>query len=53
MNAIGPSGTEPSHVLPAAFSEAVDLVRPVLTAGTQPGAVVILLTIEAQGAEEG
>ncbi len=47
-----PAGTSPALVLPAAFSEAVDLVRPVLTAGTQPGAVVILLDIEAQGVED-
>lgn len=47
-----PAGVSPAHTLPPEFVEAADLVRPVLTAGTQPGAVVILLDIEAQGVEE-
>ncbi len=48
---LAPAGTPPAHVLPAAFSEAVDLVRPVFAPGPQPRAVVILLEIEAQGVE--
>ncbi len=47
-----PAGTGPALVLPAAVSEAVDLVRPALSAGTQPRAVVVLLEIEAQGVED-
>lgn len=48
---LGPAGTQPAHALPPEYVEAVDLLRPVLTPGTQPGAVVILLDIEAQGVE--
>lgn len=49
MNGLSPAGEGPSHTLPAAAQEAVDAVRPILVAGSQPGAVVILLDVEAQG----
>lgn len=52
MSTFEPAGAGPALVLPAAFVEAVDLVRPVLTAGTQPRAVVVLVDIEAQGVED-
>jgi hypothetical protein len=46
---LAPAGEVPPHTLPASAQEAVDAVRPVLTAGPQPGAVVILVDIEARG----
>lgn len=52
MNGGAPAGTAPALTLPADLSEAATLVRPVLVAGTQPGAVVVLLNVEAQGVED-
>lgn len=49
---LAPAGTSPALVLPPEFAEAVDLARPILVAGPQPGAVIILLEIEAQGVED-
>lgn len=49
MNFLAPAGTGPTFTLPAEFVEAADAVRPVLVAGDQPSAVVILVDIEAQG----
>lgn len=46
---LAPAGELPAHTLPASAQQAVDLARPVLTAGFQPQAVMILLDIEAQG----
>lgn len=49
MSGFAPAGTEPALVLPAALAEAAELVRPVLVAGGEPAAVVILVDIDAQG----
>lgn len=49
MNHLAPAGELPAHVLPASTEEAVVFVRPVLTAGTQPRAVVVLVDVVAQG----
>lgn len=51
MNLLAPAQTGPTHTLPADLVEAVDAVRPVLVAGPQPGAAVILVDIEAQGVD--
>jgi hypothetical protein len=48
---LAPPGTLPDHTLPDSAQEAADAVRPVLRAGGQPGAVVILVDIEAQGVD--
>lgn len=49
MTALAPAGVDPAHVLPQEFSEAADLLRPVLEAGGEPQAAIILIDIEAQG----
>jgi len=49
MSGLAPAGTVPALVLPDALVEAADLVRPVLVAGGQPVAAIILVEIEAQG----
>lgn len=46
---LGPAFDLPAVTLPVAAQQAVDLQRPVLAAGGQPEAVVILVDIEAQG----
>lgn len=46
----GPLGAIPLLVLPDDASEATELVRPVLVAGPEPTAVVILLDIDVRGA---
>lgn len=51
MNHAAPAGTAPAFTLPDALQEAADAVRPVLVAGAQPVAVVILVDIEAQGVD--
>ena len=51
MSCFAPAATEPALVLPAALSEAADLTRPVLIAGGQPVAAVVLIDIEVQGVE--
>lgn len=51
MSGGAPAGATPALTLPDNLSEAATLLRPVLEAGTQPGAVVLLLDIEAQGVE--
>jgi hypothetical protein len=52
VSLLAAAGELPAHTLPAAAQQAVDAVRPVLTAGGQPGAVVVLVDIEAQGVSE-
>jgi hypothetical protein len=49
VNYLAPAATGPTHTLPEALQEAVDAVRPVLVAGDQPVAAVILVDVEAQG----
>lgn len=52
MILLAPAGMGPAFVLPAEFSAALDLIRPVLDPGGPPVAVVILVQIEAQGVED-
>ena len=49
MTHLAPAQDLPAHALPDAAQEGADLLRPVLSAGGQPGAVVVLMDIEAQG----
>lgn len=49
MSFLAPAGESPALTLPANAQQAVDAVRPVLVAGPQPRAAVILVDIEAQG----
>ena len=49
MSCFAPAGTDAALVLPADLSEAADLTRPVLVAGGEPTAVVVLVEVEAQG----
>jgi hypothetical protein len=49
VSLLAPAGSLPAHTLPDSAQEGVDTVRPVLTAGGQPGTVVVLVDIEAQG----
>lgn len=51
MNFLAPSGEVPPFTLPASAQQAADLQRPVLVAGRQPTAVVVLVDIEAQGVD--
>lgn len=51
MSGFASAGAGPALVLPDDLSEAADLARPVLTAGGEPTAAVILVEIEAQGVE--
>lgn len=51
MSGLAPAGTGPALVLPAALSEAADLIRPVLVNGGEPTAAIVLVDIEAQGVE--
>jgi len=49
MSGFATAGEHPALVLPDALAEAADLVRPVLIAGDEPAAVIILVEIVAQG----
>jgi hypothetical protein len=51
VNFLAPAFAGPTFTLPASAEEAVDAVRPVLVAGGQPVAAVILVDIEAQGVD--
>ncbi|MBR0649501.1 hypothetical protein GXW78_07510 [Roseomonas terrae] len=42
-------GFQPPATLPAMFEEAAGLTRPVLTAGSEPRAVVLLVEVDAKG----
>ncbi len=46
--AFAPPGTEPPAVLPSTLALAVLAARPVRAAGSQPGAIVVLVEIDTR-----
>ncbi len=49
MTLFAPTLTLPALTIPDDASEAADLVRPVLVAGGEPPATVILIDVDARG----